>query len=424
MFDWVFGNRRAGAAKEKRGKPPNYEDARAIADKGTVAERCDLAANEFAQPEILYYFATDDAPDVRRATAKNEGTPLQADLVLARDTDVEVRGELARKIGRLVPTLTDEESARLTDIALEVLNVLAGDHEPRVRAIISEELKRADNVPRDLIRKLAEDLEDIVAAPVLEYSPLLRDEDLIEIIGRGLKGRHLIAVSRRRSLPEPVSDAVVDTGDIPAMAALLENATATIGARALDRIIDAAEHDEKWHNAMVYRDDLPVRTVLRIASFVSAALMEALIERNKDNAGLVEDLRKTVRDRIEKGEFAGGAAPKDSAETRAQKAFKSNKLDEAAIQTAMDGDDIAFVRYGLGLLADMPIDTVNTMLNSGSGKAVVALAWKAGLSMDTAMKIQDRIARVRADARIEADSQGGYPLSAEDLEWYVESFFV
>jgi uncharacterized protein (DUF2336 family) len=425
MLDWVFGNR-GKRARGKRGsaRAPAYEKARAIAQKGDVRERSGLAGNEYAQPEILYFFATDEATEVRREVARNPGTPLQADLILARDIDDEVRCDLALKIGRLVPTLTPDESERLSEMAMEVLDILAADHLPRVRAIIAEELKRADNVPRNLIRRLAEDLEEIVSVPVLEYSPLLRSEDLVEIIARGVRGRNLVAISKRRELEEPVSDAVAATGDRAAVQTLLENRTAKLADDALDRIIEKAEENKSWHNAMVYRDDLPVRTVMRIASFVSAALMEVLMVRHQDNAAVVEDLRMTVRARIERGELDSEEEPHETAEERAKRMFDAGQLDEALVKSAVAEFDNAFVRHALALMAEIPVKTANTMLNSGSGKAVTALAWKAQLSMAAAVLIQEKIARLRPNAVIQANEDGSYPMPEQDLVWYMESFFV
>ena len=422
MFDWVFGNK----GKKTKGKRPPYEKARAIADTGSVDERCGLASNESAQPEILYYFATDEDWQVRRCVAGNAGTPLQADQVLAKDSHDDVRCELAYKIGRLVPALTADESKQLTDMALEVLKVLANDNLPRVRAIIAEELKHATNVPKPIITGLATDLEEIVTVPILEYSPLLRDEDLIQIIARGIKGRALIALSRRNKLAAKVSKSVVETDDAGAVRSLLENRSAEIGDTTFDRIVKKAGENREWHNAMVFRDDLPVRTIMRIASFVNAALMEKLIERNKSQAGLVEKLRKKVRKRIETGNLdAEDAEPAyDSAESRAEKMHKAGKLTEKALKKAFADHDNTFVRHGVRLLSELPVETVNLMFNSASGKVVTALAWKAGLSMETAVSLQRQIARVPRDKIVHANKDGGYPLSQDDIDWYVESYFT
>ena len=424
MLDWVFGSKNKRGKGKRTGKPPNYEKAKITAAKGSVKERRALASNENAQPEILYYFATDESPEVRAEVAENVGTPLQADLILARDAYDEVRCQLAGKIGRLVPTLTPDESERLTEMALEVLEILARDHLPRVRAIISEELKRATNVPHPVVRRLADDLDAIVSAPIIEFSPLLSDIDLIEIIARGIKGRPLIAVSRRSNLAAPVVDAVVDTDDTEAVRSVLGNQTARIAEETLDKVVARAVDRPEWHDAIAHRDNLPVRTVLRIASFVSAVLMETLIERNKGNEDVVDKLRKTVRHRIDSGELSEGEVPFESATDRTKRMFEAGTLDEAALRNALEEKDNAFVRHGLSLMARVPLNTAAMMLNSGNGKTVTALAWKAGLSMDMAVTLQKRLCRIKSDRITEPGEDGGYPMSEDDIEWYTDQFFT
>ena len=55
---------------------------------------------------------------------------FKVDQILAQDTIAEVRSELAYKISRLTPTLTEDESSRLTEMALSVLETLANDELP------------------------------------------------------------------------------------------------------------------------------------------------------------------------------------------------------------------------------------------------------------------------------------------------------
>jgi len=425
MLNWVFGSKSKKRRKKPGiGKKPTYEKARKIASSGSVKERQKLAAHEDLEPEILYYFATDDAPEVRREVAENRGAPLQADIILSTDPDEEVRCELAFKIGRLVPELDPDESEQLTEMALEVLEVLANDELPRVRAIIAEELKSAENVPKRIVRHLAEDLEEIVSVPILEYSPLLSEADLLEIVARGMKGRALVAVARRRNVSEPVVDAVVAKKNKNATQALLENKNSVISERTFDKISDEAEDNKEWHNAMVYRDGLPVRTVMRIATFVSAALMERLIEKNSKQKDLVEQLRKTVRERIENGELSedddDGIVP---AVDRAEADHKQGKLNEEKIDSALGEGDNAYVRYALILLTGLPKETVGKMLNTGSSKAITALVWKAGLSMAMAVQIQQKIGRLSGKKVLQPTSDGGFPLTKDDLDWYMESFF-
>ena len=402
MLNWVLGNKRkdkTASPKKKKatGKKPSYDKSREIASKGSITERQNLAQHEDLEPEILYYFASDSAAEVRREVAENFGTPLQADLVLARDVDEEVRCELATKIGRLVPQLSPDESERLTDMAVEVLEVLARDELPRVRAIIAEELKHADNVPKPVIERLASDLEEIVSVPVLEYSPLLNASDLVNLVTGGLGENALAAVARRPKLPAAVVDAVVDTDNERAVASVVENSTAEISDTTFETIADQAEEHPALQEPLVYRDLLPKITVMRIASFISAALMETLIERNAKEKDVVEQLRKTVRDRIERGELeVQEPDDRELASDRARRMFEEGALNDEAIDEALDANDLVFVRHGLALLAGTDEGNVTNLVRANSAKAITALAFKAELKMRTAVRLQTQRSRMAA----------------------------
>lgn len=422
VFQWVLGNTGKRKKPRKAGSAPlpSYDEAKRIAASDDAKARAQLASNDDLEPEFLYFFATDKSSEVRRAVATNQGTPLQADRILATDPDEGVRYQLARKIGRLVPSLSRDETDRLTRMAMEVLEILARDDLPRVRATIAEEIKRTDNVPNKVIRQLARDIEGIVAAPILEYSPLLSDEDLLDIIAGGCASGALVALSRRVGLGERIADAVFSSRNMQAVTALLGNKTATISEKILDMIAVEAEGNVEWHAPMVDRENLPARVVRRIATFVSAALMDILIEKHRDKADIVDDLRQTVRKRIEKGDFAGDDPDWEPAEDRALRLFKAGTLDEAVFIRAIEQGDNAFARYALTYLSGLPFDTVTRMLNTGSGKAVTALVWKANLSMPTALLVQRKLSRVPTKTQVRPGPKGVYPMSREDLSWYIE----
>ena len=84
--------------------------------------------------------------------------------MLVEDVDDDVRISLARKILRLAPDLNSEAQSWLQDITLKILGDLSQDELPRVRRIIAEEIRHLNNLPHELIRRLAEDAELTVCA--------------------------------------------------------------------------------------------------------------------------------------------------------------------------------------------------------------------------------------------------------------------
>ncbi len=420
MLDWVLGKKKKRASGGK--KKPSYEEAKLVAAKGDAKARAELAAHEDLEPEFLYFFATDEDIGVRRAVAKNDGTPLQADLILAKDVDKSVREELAFKIGRLVPTLTEDESEQLAEMTFQVLEILAQDQVPHIRAIIADEIKHLHNVPKRLIRRLAEDAEITVAGPILEYSPLLTDEQILQIVTSGLRGGALEAVARRRNISNRISQAVVDQDEDPAIVELLKNQTAEIGDKLMEEIAMQAESRPDLQLPLVDRGSLSKATLRRIATFVSAALVERMISSNTLEEDLAHELRLAVRERIDAGE-AEDEKPRSDADARhADKLFKAGKLDEYAVLDAIDEGNMEFLQRSYELLTELPGKHVEKMLTSESAKGLCALAWKAGHGADIAVSLQRRIGKIPAKSMIQEAKDGSFQMSDEELEWYVDYF--
>jgi uncharacterized protein (DUF2336 family) len=399
----------------------SYEDNKARALSTDVAVRADLAAYEDAEPEILYYLTDDSSGKVRKNLALNPCTPVKANLILAQDEDEEVRMDLARKICRLLPDHSVEQTAIILEKTIEVLEIHDKDQETALRVIISETLKESVEAPKNIILNLAKDVEEIVASPILEYSPLLSDNDLLEIMASGIAAGALPAVARRPDLSEDVSDAVVAQLEVPAISSLLANPSAKIREDTLDQIMDQAESVEPLHEHLVMRLNLSLRAMRRISGFVASSLVEKLVHRNNLPPATEKELKSIVRDRIEQTrEFM--PTGEGGGKTRAEKMFAESRLDEEAIADAVDLKDQEFVVASLSLLGKYSSKKVSAMLASRNGKVVTSLCWKAGLSMRLAFKIQTAIAHVPRGDIVNARNGIEFPFTDKEMEWQL-SFY-
>lgn len=84
------------------------------------------------------------------------------------------------------------------------------DGEVLVRRVLAESLKNCPDVPRDILMGLAFDIAE-VARPILEYSPLLGEEDLLVIL-RDRSEAHACALALRSQLPRRVADELRSKG--------------------------------------------------------------------------------------------------------------------------------------------------------------------------------------------------------------------
>ena len=398
-----------------------YEKARAILESHKQQLEEDLAARPDAEPEMLYYLAERGAPSVRRKVAANPATPAPANRFLAEDVDPEVRAELAQKIGRLLPHLLASERERVCELTLETLQRLSTDQLTRVRAILASAIKSLDCVPKDIVLALARDVDEAVSVPILEYSPLLSDNDLVEIIASARAQSALAAVARRRGVSERVCETIVASLDVTAVSALLGNPNARIRENTLERIIDHARSIEEWHGPLIARSDLSLRALKRIAGFVGVALLRQLSERHGLDEETVQHLKRCLRQRLEDDDRHLGSK-EDKAHAEVAAALERGALDERYVEEAVETGQREIVIESVALLAQAPRSAIEKIFASRSSKAITAVAWKAGLTMRIGFKIQTMLLKLHADELLPARSGVAFPLSEDEMRWHLSYF--
>ena len=410
--------------------PLDYEESKRLAASPRPADRRAVARHGAARPELLYFLTGDSDSDVRAGVAANEATPVQADLILARDRDERVRIDLAQKIARLTPSLNDEQHDRLREMTYEVLEILVRDQVTRVREVIATVLKDVANAPPHVIRTLAADSEIVVAGPVLQFSPVLTDEDLLEIIRNAPIAGALTAIARRASIASPLADAIGAGSDAEAITALLENPSAQIREETLDRLVDRAPQVTAWHRPLVARPWLPSNAAKKLARFVAQSLLQLLSDRHDLDPETAREVKAVVLERIEAAPAAAndphptakaeGRSAISEALARARALKAEGKLDEETVLDAL-GSDRNFVRAALATLGNLPMDVVDRVLSAHSPKGVMALVWHCRLSAHAAVKVQIQLGQIAPAAALRP-SGGRYPLSEEAMRWQLEFF--
>ncbi len=404
----------------RRPAPLSYEQEKELARAPDSEARRRLAAREDLRPEIMYYLAEDSDPEVRQAIAENVSTPAQANLLLASDQDERVRASLAEKVARLAPGLTADEQDRLRRMTYQALELLVRDQMTVVRQVVAEALKDVAQAPPEVIRRLARDVELVVAAPVLEHSPVLGDDDLLDIINSGPIQGAVSAISRRRQVSAPVCDAIAETDDVDAIANLLANPSAQIREETLDSIIERAPDYEPWHAPLVRRPRLSARAAARLARFVAESLLEVLQEREDLDEATAAAVAETVNRRLEPR--LEPRRPGEDALAAARRLHEQDALDEAIVLQALQGSDREFVKAALAVRAKLPLAVVEKAATTRSAKGVTALAWKAGLSMEAAVQLQAKLALIPPPDLLTAKNADAYPLAPDEMEWQIQLF--
>ena len=402
---------------------PSYEEARSALERHSSELRMDLAGRRGVGPEFLYFLSEDKDPVIRRKVAENPTTPMQANSKLVDDSDEDVRAALAKKIGRLMPGLHNEQSEKIRDLVLAMIGKLGQDQVPRVRAILAEQIKSCKTAPPALIQRLARDQHVEVSGPILEYSPLLSDTDLKEIIDLACVSAALQAIARRRNLSPAICDVVIAQLDVAATAALLSNQAANISKAAMEKVLEKAAEVEAWHEPLVRRPNLSSRVVRRIAGFVSSVLVERLAARPGLDTETVDALKKSVRRSIEVGALEA-TETSDTADLRVRTAFGAGMLDDAFVSGAAELGDRESVTLSLALLSSCGISIARRIMESRSAHAVTALVWKAGLHMRVSIAIQTFVLKLPRKDMLLARGGTEFPLPTQEMATHLGVFGV
>jgi uncharacterized protein (DUF2336 family) len=364
--------------------------------QGSVAARTALAGDDRTSPELLTFLAADPAPEVRAAVAANAATPPHAGLLLAEDAETAVREALARRIGRLAPELTAAAQDRLARMTGAILARLVEDAAVAVRAALADAVAGLPDAPRDLILRLARDTALPVAEPVLRLSPLLSEADLLALVAAPPAAFTRRLVAARPSLTEPVTEALAGTTDAAAIAALLANPSAAIREATLDRLAAGSAGRESWQAALVSRPRLPAKAARALGEILAAHLLQALASRPDLPEGLAEALRPRIEAQLAEAAARQGAAR--------EAARSGDRAALSGLLAAATGFGEARVEAALALR---------------SPRAIVALCWRAGWTAELAEEVQAAL-RVPRPRVLRANAEGGWTLSAPELQWQIE----
>lgn len=413
-----------GKGQSDRPKAPDYAECKRILLKEDSKKKAKLANSQGVPPEILYFLSSDQDYKVRCAVARNPDTPIQADVILSKDKEVQVRLALSEKLAQLLPELQPDQNEKVTEMAYEILQTLAVDQDKQVRIALASSVKSLGTVPKSIAMTLAEDPEDAVALPILEFSSLLDDHDLMGLIVGGLRHAGLGALARRAELSESLSQAVVETHDKIAIPSLLENETAEISDEAFDILLKEAESSPKWLDILAVRSSVPESTILKVARMASGALLQKL----KARSGLDISVEMIIDKAIEEESSDSADAPKketedDILEARIEKMKRDGSLTTKAVMKAVGKRDLEFVSVAMAAIAEVPAAEVRKVFSMSSAKSVLALAWRCDLKIKDAVTLQRDLAGIPNSKLLVATNEGGYPLSEDELLWQSDLIF-
>lgn len=210
-------------------------------------------------------------------------------------------GESKEKLFGFVFDLFDAAKNSAINSELEmcedVLTQMIGYVEDEARERIANRLASLDDAPRRVIQRLS--LEPIsIAKPVLMKSPVLQDDDLINV-ARQCGSDHLVAIADRKTVAMPVTSELVRMGNMQVWEQLAQNKGAMLAEKSVLFLTNRAHENEKIQIGLIERPDLPQSVVEKLISQAGESVREQLVKSGRgDLMAHLDKAKSVVKSRV------------------------------------------------------------------------------------------------------------------------------
>lgn len=359
----------------------------------------------------------------------------------APDFDSDVRMDVARRLRRHMTEISPSERLEMVDEFVTAIANMGDCYRPQVISLIEQELGHTPYMTRQAANRLRQDIQAIGRVSIGEYIELLSDSDFLDIM-RGRGEFVQTAAERMREEQEAAARArlieqqaekekvgllnrLLSSDDAPRNVVAM---TPHIGERKLEKP-KAPSNDILGGQARISR-----QAQRRVAHFIMASLFDTLVEQGRMRTEVARALRQSVRQRIEKARFENrmpyhaheadmGVDVTDDvmADHDVVEVSNAKMTIDQYVLDALSRNDDALVVQALAHYAQIPINAVSKILDSGSARAITALAWRAGMTAPSAVVLQ--ISNGIPESGIESPAAGGrFAMASTDMDWYIDFF--
>ncbi|MBL4617387.1 MAG: DUF2336 domain-containing protein [Robiginitomaculum sp.] len=293
---------------------------------------------------------------------------------LVKGKDDDDRAIAAHKICRVIDRAPLSRVERQS--AAEIMQVMANDAAELVRRALAVTLQNSPHLPRELAKKLAEDL-DSIAIPILASSPSLTDDDLIDVVRSGAAMRQM-AIAGRKTVSSGVVRVITSEGREPAVAVAASNNGAIFDDQSFRATLDRFGENAKVTDSLIARDSLPVHVSEKLVSLISDEALHRLAIRHELPPQLAVELSEGARERatIDLVDQAGQAA---DMRRFVQQLNLNGRLSPSLVVRGLCMGHIRFVEWSLAELAGVPHSRTWLMVHDAGMLGLRAIYERAGL---------------------------------------------
>jgi uncharacterized protein (DUF2336 family) len=304
---------------------------------------------------------------------------------VAASQDLSKRAEVLHRVTDLFIHGSGKFSPEQIDLFDGVMMRLMEDIELAARIAFGSRLARVSDAPGKVIRKLAFDPASEVAAPVLTHSIRLDEATLVENAQTQSQG-HLLAIAFRESVPEALTDVLVERGNDEVIAGTAGNRGAKFSTSGASNLVMRVQNNGDLALCVWSRPDIPRQDLVRLFAQASDAVRAKLERADPRRAALIRAAVTEASERIQAAARAGSQTHAQAfAEARAL--HSAGKLDEARLLRFVHEGVFDKTAVALSLMCEVPIGLVERALIQSEPEQLLVLAKAIDLSWETTKAI-------------------------------------
>jgi uncharacterized protein (DUF2336 family) len=288
----------------------------------------------------------------------------EPNLFLKELSDSLTQGSAERRENALWYAIDMLSAGRYTEDEIwvfgEVIGQLADAIEVAAREQLAKRLAKSADAPINVVKKLAFDDSIEVAGPILRYSKRLDTKTLISNV-RTKSQPHLLAISKRDSIPSEVTDELVTRGNREVVNSVAANSGACFSDFGFLHMIRRSANDSILAVQLGVRKDIPRHIFQQLIAKASADVREKLERERPDLFG---QIRTSVAEVT--GSLQSKFGPATESYFTAKRIVTARKhrgdLNENGILEYARAHKIEEATVGLSLLCSLPVNVVERSL--------------------------------------------------------------
>jgi uncharacterized protein (DUF2336 family) len=267
----------------------------------------------------------------------------------------------------------------------EVLERLEREIEAAARIQLAQRLARADNAPIGIINKLAFDDSIEVAGPILRHSERL-DVRALVANASSKSQQHLLAISKRKSITEEVTDVLVTRGNREVLNSVVANHGARFSKYGLLHLISRSQSDSILIDLLGCRRDIPRHVFQQLIAKASDAAKTKLEKECPEAASQIQTSVVDVTGALH-SRFGPASTSYFAAKRTVARQSECGNLNETRIFEYAQSHKFEETTVGLSLLCSLPVDVIERALIDRSRELVLLLAKALDFSWETTMSL-------------------------------------